>query len=208
MGKIWSEACEHRKGQEGSTGGNARVGQWNISAQPSTSILATCFVRTAGFAAPAHGPHSTSIRLQWNFDGMHRCGNPTQIKAIDRQDFEKVQVACAVGNSTLMELWFGVWGAQPAGSQVWFSDCSVGTVSGSSGLNNLVRRDGAPLQLRADGKLYDEGQDFDPIDNPTPVARGYFPRFQDSDQQPNVTLPAGSRLLPGQDVTIDYYQAG
>lgn len=186
---------------------NARVGQLNISTPASTTVIARCHVRVDGFDMNHVNPEG--VRIQWNFDGMHRCGRTT----IDTRNpkfaqFTEVSTTCLVGNATEMELWMGVWGAQPASSKVWFSNCSVAIVPGSNGLNNLVRRDGAPFVLKSGDRLFVEGQDYNPVDNLAPLSTGYFPAFQAEADQPKVTLPPTTRLKPGDNVTIEYYQAG
>ena len=186
---------------------NARIGQFNISSPPASTVIARCHVRVEGFGKDHMNPEG--LRIQWNFDGMHRCGR-TGIDAMNPKfaEFTEISTTCPVGNATQMELWMGVWGAMPAGAKVWFSNCSVGIIPGSNGLNNLVRRDGAPFALKSGHKLYEEGRDYDPVDNLAPLSTGYFPAFQDAADQPKVTLPPTTRLKPGDHVQIDYYQAG
>ena len=69
----------------------------------------------------------------------------------------------------------GIWGNDgPADATLWITDCEVGLLPGAGGLNNLVRRDGAPLELKdSQGNLYEEGRDFDPISNPAAQKQGY-----------------------------------
>jgi hypothetical protein len=86
---------------------------------------------------------------------------------------------------------------KPAGSKVWFSNCSVGIVPGSNGLNNLVRRDGAPFAVKSGHRLFVEGQDYDPVENLAPLSTGYFPTFQAEADQPKVTPRAANSGGPG-----------
>jgi hypothetical protein len=60
------------------------------------------------------------LRIQWNFDGMHRCDR-TGIDAMNPKfaEFTEVSVTCPVGNATQMELWMGVWGAQVRKTPSW-----------------------------------------------------------------------------------------
>lgn len=186
---------------------NARIGQFDIPTPASTTVVARCHVRVEGFNNNHMNPEG--VRMQWNFDGMHRCGRTT-IDTVNQKfaQFTEVSVTCPVGNATTMQLWMGVWGAQPPLSKVWFSNCSVGVVPGSNGLNNLVRRDGAPFVLKSGDRLFVEGQDYSPVDNLAPLSTGYFPAFQPEAEQPKVTLPPTTRLKPGDNVTVEYYQAG
>jgi len=212
---FYDSSVSHRPGQAslrtmassagtGATDTVARIGQYNITVAPHSTVRATCFVQASGFEA---GKIDAGIqaRIQWNFDGMNACDR-VAVKAANHPKWTQVSTVCNVGNATDMSLYLGIWGDDgPAEAAFWWSDCKVELLPGSGGLNNLVRRDGAPLLLKdVDGKVYHEGQDYDPIANVAPIQTGYFPAFQPASQQPNVTLPPTTRLKPGQPVTVDY----
>ncbi len=68
------------------------------------------------------------------------------------------------------------------------------------GLLNVIRRPGAPLQIRGEktGKTYEEGRDYARVVDP-----GLSFRF-DHDS-PSITLPPGSRITAGERLRVDYY---
>eukprot|EP01047_Picozoa_sp_COSAG01_P058792 COSAG01_NODE_6973_length_3410_cov_2.729085_3_plen_425_part_00 len=215
---FYDSSVSHRPGQAslrtmassagtGATDKDARVGQFNITVTPHSTVRATCFVQASGFEA---GKTDAGIqaRIQWNFDGMNACDR-VAVKTVNHPKWTQVSTVCNVGNATDMQLYLGIWGNDgPAEAAFWWSDCKVELLPGSGGINNLVRRDGAPLLLKdEDGKVYHEGQDYDPIANAAPIQAGFYPAFQPASQQPNVTLPPTTRLKPGQPVTIDYCEA-
>jgi len=68
------------------------------------------------------------------------------------------------------------------------------------GLVNVVRREGTPLQVRGDknGTVYKEGRDYAPIADPELT-------FLFDHASPTITLPAGTRIKPGERLRVDYY---
>ena len=79
--------------------------RYNISVRPHDVVQAACYVKTAGLPASQAMP-GISIRLQWNFDGMHRC-SMTAVKAVEHSRLQRFTTFCNVGNATQMELWMG-----------------------------------------------------------------------------------------------------
>ncbi len=70
-----------------------------------------------------------------------------------------------------------------------------------------IRRAGAPLRVYDPDRPetgYVEGRDFDPVHDVRLAAHGEFTNDNFHDPGP-VTIPAGSRLVPGQLVAMDYY---
>ena len=71
----------------------------------------------------------------------------------------------------------------------------------------VIRRAGTPLRVYDPDRPetnYVEGRDFDPVHDRRLTAHGEFTNDNFHDPGP-VTIPAGSRLLPGQIVAMDYY---
>ncbi|MBI3272864.1 MAG: hypothetical protein HYZ53_28005 [Planctomycetes bacterium] len=113
------------------------------------------------------------------------------------QDWTPYEFAANSAESTTLILKVGLGG--PSKGTAWFDDVSVTETA----LVNLIRRPGAPLRVYdAAGATYAEGTDVNPIKNPriSPALT-----FKDWQQPPTVTLPAGSRLVPGARVLLDYY---
>ena len=89
---------------------------------------------------------------------------------------------------------------------IWFDSVEVEETA----LLNVVRRDGAPLALTAEGSAEPlvEGKDFSPVSDPF-WERFYGPHEAGESanlhEVPSVRALPGGRLRPGQRVTLDYY---
>jgi hypothetical protein len=94
------------------------------------------------------------------------------------------------------------WDGQGNTGTIWIDDISLR----ETGLVNLIRRDDAPLMARRVGQgVLVEGMDFDRVVDPLMgVAAGYPGTYDYGHAAPVVTLPAGSRLAAGDQLTLDY----
>lgn len=106
-------------------------------------------------------------------------------------------------DSTQGSLYVGVWGGSRG--SLWFDDIQLEETA----LIYVTRRSGTPLQMydpNNPGTVYQEGRDYNYItDNQMTASRT---PFTDTYHAPTaVTLPAGTRLRPGQIVAIDSYSA-
>ena len=114
------------------------------------------------------------------------------------QDWTQIDTFFNSGSSTFAELYFGVWG--PSRGAIWFDDVSLEETA----LVNLLRRSGTPVKVYGteSGALVTEGIDVEAIKDPnlTPDPR------QDYHDPPVVRVPVGSRLKPGDKVSIDFYE--
>jgi len=100
--------------------------------------------------------------------------------------------------STAALLYLGIWGGNQG--TLWIDDILAEETS----LVNVLRRDGTPVRVYdAGGTTYTEGKDYaaisDPSLNPSP---GNFDVWH---TPPTVSVPAGSALAVGANVSIDYY---
>ena len=94
----------------------------------------------------------------------------------------------------------------PQTGSIWFDSVEVEETA----LLNVVRRDGAPLALMAEGSAEPlvEGKDFSPVSDPFwehfygPHEAGESANLH---EVPSVRALPGGRLRPGQRVTLDYY---
>ena len=100
------------------------------------------------------------------------------------------------GNSTSVQLRLGSWG--PTTGTVWFDDVSVQETA----LHNVVRNSSSPLTVYSGNTVFTEGADFNPIRDAYSKLTGMTYKLYRTPLTP--TLPAGSRLTPGQTVQIDY----
>jgi hypothetical protein len=90
----------------------------------------------------------------------------------------------------------GSWGGQSG--DLWFDSVSIVETA----LVNLIRRPGAPLSVyntNNPSQVYVEGVDFNNITDPL------TPNFDLWHTPPTVTIPSGSSIQTGTQVSIDYY---
>jgi hypothetical protein len=119
------------------------------------------------------------------------------------QDWKRIDVTFNSLECSEVNLYLGVWGGKRG--TIWWDDVRIEP----AGLVNVVRRGGTPLRVAGeDGRtVYLEGKDFqNALDaklgtDPYP---GCFTAWHDP---PVVTLPAASRIRPGQKLRVSYYHA-
>ena len=126
-----------------------------------------------------------------------------QIRAGGSQGWTEVDYAFNSQASTQLWLYAGVYGGNSG--TLWLDDMFIEETD----LVYVTRgRAGTPLQLydSNSGTVYQEGSDYNYISDPAMTTVPAF--FTNSyHTPPAVTLPAGTRLHPGQIVSIDSYEA-
>ncbi|MBV9760716.1 MAG: hypothetical protein JO340_09135 [Acidobacteriaceae bacterium] len=124
-----------------------------------------------------------------------------QIPAAGNHDWSRLDLMFNSQESTRAWLYMGVWGGSTG--TLWLDDVQIEETA----LVYAVRRAGAPLKVYdADHPsfVFQEGADYDPIADPRMTATRT--PFTDSYHEPApVTLPASTRLRPGQRVDMDFY---
>lgn len=123
------------------------------------------------------------------------------IAATGTHDWTQLDFTFNSQDSTRAWLYAGVWGG--SSGTLWLDDVQIEETA----LVYVVRRSGAPLRVYDSAHpeiVYREGADYNAIADPR-VASSRTP-FTDLYRAPApVTLPAGSRLRPGERVSIDFY---
>jgi hypothetical protein len=91
----------------------------------------------------------------------------------------------------------GVWGAK--GGTIWWDDLRVDAVP----TLNVLRRATVPLTIRGRrGAVYEEGRDFDFIEDPA-LGRSRWPGNYDTRHEPPaIGVPPGSRIREGETVSL------
>ena len=113
------------------------------------------------------------------------------------QGWTKYDYVFNSAQSTQVQLRLGSWGATTG--SMWFDNVSVQEI----GLHNVVRNSQSPLKLyRPDGTPLSEGTDVASIQEPWAPGTGMTYRLYRTPLTP--AIPAGSSLLPGDTVKIDY----
>jgi hypothetical protein len=106
-------------------------------------------------------------------------------------------------DKTSVYLYLGIWGGQAG--QFWIDDVDIE----NAGLINLIRRPGAPFKATSlDGSItYSEGVDYIAATDPLMGQNGYQGNYDLYHARPQLTIPAGSAILPGQQFKVSYYHA-
>jgi hypothetical protein len=159
--------------------GNARVVQ-ALRVEPRRQYHASYFVKTRGWSGGGFQVIAldTTTGVTRNYD--------LPVVTSD-QDWTRYDFAFITGESTTLSLYAGVW--TESEGDLWIDDMAVEETA----FHNLIRRDGAPLELRcAGGTVLEEGVDFDGAVDPQIASA-----FDDwhTPPTPSTTLADGSSVL-------------
>lgn len=104
-------------------------------------------------------------------------------------------------NSEIL-LYLGVWGGNRG--RLWLDDISVKPVD----LLNVTRREGCPLVVTSEtGFRYEEGRDFEPVQDPKFGNHPWPGEFDFSHEPPVIQLTSNTRIMEGKTVNLSYYSA-
>ncbi|MFN8221225.1 MAG: carbohydrate binding domain-containing protein [Fimbriimonadales bacterium] len=189
-GKASLKMTEIRAGNPES--GNARACQ-PLKVLPHRYYHVSAKVKTQDFDTPG----AVNITVLGN------TGQSLQHRSLPIQrtmGWTTIDVTFNTLDCTSLNVYFGVWGGRTG--SLWWDDLQLEP----AGLTNLVRRPGAPFRVTsADGRtVYVEGEDYDGARDPK-CGRVAWPGDYDFwHTPPTLTLPAGSRIKPGDLVKVSY----
>ncbi|RPI29339.1 MAG: hypothetical protein EHM61_01970 [Acidobacteria bacterium] len=169
-----------------------RLSQW-VNVHPERRYRLSCWVKVESPAAS--DPFGEGYFQLEVFGGDER--RPLQWEnprpAPDAQ-WRKVQVGFNSWGYDKVLIAPSVSGAKS--SRFWIDDVRVEEV----GLINVLRRPGAPLEVRSEktGTVYEEGRDFEPVSDPAMNSR------YDHDGPP-IKLGTGSRISDGERLRVSFY---
>ena len=154
---------------------------YRLRLQPFRCYHVSVKVKTDGFSpAPEIKALSGKRSLNW-----------TNLRVKPTQDWTEQHVVFNSLNHDDVNLYFGVWG-DAKGALQW-KDCKIEEV----GLVNVLRRPGTPCVVRGeDGKVFQEGSDYEPIKDPR-VGNVSWPGDYDVWHDPpplKTKLPQGTKL--------------
>ena len=117
-----------------------------------------------------------------------------RLKALTN-DWTKISQTLFADDDGMLDLWIGVWGG--IGGTVWIDDLTIRDV----GLPGVIRRSGCPFVVRgsSNGVAYEEGRDFDAVAGITKLQYGA------DEQSVSLSIPAGSRMRPGESLLVSGY---
>jgi len=168
-------------------GGNARIVQ-KLTLQPFRQYHLAVRVKTQDFRGrPEVKVLAGNLALDYNALGAKRT-----------QDWTLHHVVFNSLNHTQANLYLGCWGGSTG--SLWWDDATLEEV----GLLNLVRRDGAPVVVKSEGgKRFEEGKDFEPLQDPQMGVRLWKGSYDVWHEPPvmKTTLAEGTRLR------VSYYHA-
>lgn len=175
--------------------GNARLRQ-RVTLQPWREYYLRVFYKSKDF----HGGPMVEVLDRSDKSKVRFNAN---IHANGTQDWTQLEFAFNSRDTTDAYLYLGVWGGSKG--ILWFDDLALEETA----LVYLTRRPGTPLKIYDPDHpetTYAEGTDVNPVVDPTMVSqRNPFNRVFVN--PPAITLPARTRLKPGQIVAVDSYSA-
>jgi hypothetical protein len=167
-------------------GGNSVLLKQRIKVSPRRCYLISCWVKTEGL--------SPGRRFKIEIMGKERMVG----EYIPRWGADNAWTRLTLGfnswNNESLEISIGAVGAKSG--KLWIDGLALEEV----GLVNLLRRPGAPVQVRAEksGTTYEEGRDYARIEDPQLNCR-----FEH--EGPAVRLLPGTRIKPGEKLRVSYY---
>ncbi len=172
--------------------GNARLRQ-KFPLQPWRQYHLRLFYKSSDF----HGAPMISV-----FDGgsLKKVRFNVSLNANGTHDWTQLDYAFNSQDSTAGYLYLGVWGG--SSGLLWFDDISLEETA----LVYLTRRPSTPVRVYdpAEPSLeFVEGKDFNTITDDRMQTRNPF--TDDYHEPTPVTLPPGTRLKPGQKISVDFY---
>jgi len=172
--------------------GTVRFSQW-VTVRPYRSYRLSCWVKAESLQST--DPFGESFfqlevfggdekrKLQWENPRPAPGSEWRQVAVgFNSWGYDKVQLAPAVTGGS--------------GGKFWIDDLQLEEVA----LVNVLRRPGAPLQVRGEksGTVYQEGKDFAPVADPAMDSRYDHPG-------PSIRLVPGTRIKDGERLRVSFY---
>ena len=182
----WGKASLRIENFGGAQEENVRLVQ-QIRVTPNRCYRVRAWVKTEG-AAPAS---LFSIKA---YTADHRDLSPFEPRLGATSDWTQVSTAFNSWYADRIDLNVGVF--EGLAGKVWVDDVELEEV----GLMNVIRRDGAPLEVRDDTTqaVYQESRDFAAISDP-------LLDFKWAHEMPVIHLLPGGRIRSGTRLRVDYY---
>ena len=174
---------------------NGRITQ-TIKVEPFHAYHLSFQVRTEAFE------RAKDVRVAVLSDGGRFEHNYTDLGLAPTTPWRRCHIVFNSLTATEVTIYLGVWGGR--GGKLWFSDIRLEP----AGLVNIIRRDLCPLKVvGADGTVYQEGRDFEPIVDPklgrVAGAPGHFKPWHGP---PVLKLTPNSLIKDGQVLRLSYFQ--
>ena len=167
--------------------GNARVSQ-TFPLTPFRQYRLSFWMKTEGFDRA--GNVRATILTE---DGRNL--TPVDLRVAETQDWTRYDVPFNSLNYESAKLYLGVW--QGNEGTLWLDDVRVEEI----GPLHILRREGCPLTVVGeDGTAYEEGRDFERLEDPKLRELGYH-------EPPTIRLTENSRIREGERLRVSYYHS-
>ena len=179
--------------------GNGRIMQ-RVKVKPFRYYHLSLQVKTEGFNAPGT---FNILALGFPHGSSEQALAHQQFGLKPTADWTKYEIVFNTLDSEEIGIYIGSWGGQKG--KLWLDDIHLEP----GGFVNLIRRPGLNFQVASeDGKtVYQEGRDFAKAVDPKLGNTDWPGAFQTWYRGPDVAVPPGSRLKPGQRVLASYSHA-
>jgi hypothetical protein len=174
--------------------GNARVSKL-VKVHPWGQYHASIWIKTQGFNA-AHDVHMFALTSS----GRKLSHSNLGVKS--DQDWTEHHIVFNSLDSNGVRFYVGAWGGRQG--KLWLDDAKLEEVA----FVNLLRRPGCPLRIVGeDGAVYQEGKDFAELRDTRMGTTPWPGNFDVYHEPPKLTIPAASRIKPGDKLRASFYHA-
>ena len=183
----WEEPGRNAK----ETGMNARVVR-KVAVAPWRQFHASVWIKTAGYDA------AKSVRL-FGMGARDRVLSHSNLGVKRDQEWAQHHIVFNSLDNQEVRIYCGTWGGR--GGTLWMDDL----VLEETAFVNLLRRDGCPLVVAAsDGKAYQEGRDYAPVQDSRMGTVPWAGNFDVWHEPPQLTIPAGSTIRDGMRLKVSF----
>jgi hypothetical protein len=181
--------------KEASNGaGNARIVQ-SVEVRPWRQYHLSVWVKTDALEAPS------AARVTVLSPGGRALTYQTW-RIRDTQDWTLHHTVFNSLENGRVSIYLGVWGG--SGGCIWWDDVRLE----EAGLLNVLRRPGCPLTVKsADGTVYEEGRDFEPVSDPRMGSVPWPGEYEVWHEPPAIRLTPGTRIREGENLLVSYHHA-
>ena len=172
---------------------NARISRL-VKCAPHQQLHASVWIKTKDFASAG------DVRM-FAIGADGRVLSHSNLGVQRDQDWTEHHAVINTLGNTEVRFYCGTWGL--AGGAMWMDDVQLTQTA----FVNLVRRGGCPLKVVsvADGTIYEEGTDFEPLSDPKMGRIPWAGNFDVYHKPPTLSLTKSSRIQPGSSLAISYF---
>ncbi len=161
-----------------------------VSLRPFNYYHISAWIRTEDFAA------TNNIQIAVLAGEKRRSLAFASVTPKRTQDWQQYHAVFNSLDNEWANIYIGVW--QGTTGKIWWDDVRIE----ECGPVNIVRRAGTPLVIRAeDGTVYEEGVDFERVEDPR------LGRFETYHTPPAIIIIPNSRIREGQRLLVSFYAA-